>query len=131
VTAKTITFPHQFAEVVTIIEDENGNVARLVIGFQDDSLSISGPILPINSTVAIKEPYCKFIGEGNYVIRVDHPSDIAVLRGDDPALVLIMQFVAEGKEVTPLQWKSAGDKAYLEKRYSSAIEWLAFVLHEA
>ena len=131
VTVKTVTSPHQFAEVVTIVEDESGNVARLVIGFQDDSLSSSGPILPINSTVAIREPYCKFTGEDNYVIRVDHPSDIAVLRGDDPAVVLIMQFVAEGKEVTPLQWKSAGDTAYLEKKYSSVMEWLASILHEA
>jgi hypothetical protein len=98
-------------------------VARLVLGFQDDSRSISGPILPINSTVAIKEPYCKFSGEGDYVIRIDHPSDIAVLRGDDPAVILIMQFVAEGKEVTAMQWKVAGDKAYLEKNYASAIEW--------
>jgi hypothetical protein len=98
-------------------------VARLAIGFQDDPVSISGPTLPINSTVAIKEPYCKFTGDGDYVIRVDHPSDIAVLRGDDPAVVLIMQLVAEGVEVTPIQWKSAGDKAYLEKKYASAIEW--------
>jgi hypothetical protein len=30
-------------------------------------------------------------GEGNYVIRVDHSSDIAILRGEDPAVVLIMQ----------------------------------------
>lgn len=122
-TAKTITHPYESSDVITIIEEENGNVARLVIGFQDDSLFISVPILPINSTVAIKEPYCKFTGDGDYVIRVDHPSDIAVLRGDDPAVVLIMQFVAEGKEVTAMQWKDAGDKAYLEKNYSSAIEW--------
>jgi hypothetical protein len=76
-------------------------VARLVIGFQDDSLSTSGPIFSINSTGAIKEPYCKFTGEGNYAIRGNHPSDIAVLRGDDLAVVLIMQFVAEGKRSRP------------------------------
>lgn len=108
---------------MTIIEEENGNVARLVFGFQDESLYTSRSILPINSTVAIKEPYCKFTGEGEYVIRVDHPSDIAVLRGDDPAVMLIMQFVAEGKEVTAMQWKGAGDKAYLDRNYASAIEW--------
>lgn len=99
-TAKTITPPYQSTDVVTIIEEENGTVARLVLGFQDDSLSISGPTLPINSTVAIKEPYCKFSGEGDYIIRLDHPSDIANLRGDGPAVILIMQFVTERKEVT-------------------------------
>jgi hypothetical protein len=86
-TAKTI--PYHSTEVVTIIEEENGNVAKLVIGFQDNSLSTFGSSLPINSTVTVKEPYCKFNGEGDHVIRVDHPSDIAVLR-DDPAISLIM-----------------------------------------
>jgi hypothetical protein len=123
VTAKTITPPYQSTDVVTIIEEENGTVARLALGLQDDSLSISGPALPIDSTVAIAEPYCKFSGEGGYTIRVDHPSDIAVLRGDGPAMTLIMQFVDEGKEVTAMQWKGVGNKIYLEKNYASAIEW--------
>jgi hypothetical protein len=123
VTAKTITPPYQSTDVVTIIEEENGTVARLALGLQDDSLSISGPTLPIDSTVAIAEPYCKFSGEGGYVIHVDHPSDIAVLRGDGPAMTLVMQFVDEGKEVTAIQWKGAGNKVYLEKNYASAIEW--------
>ena len=61
--------------------------------------------------VAIKEPYSKFTGDGHYVIRVYRPSDIAVLRGDDTAVVLIMQFVAEGKEVTaPFSGKGQGTK---------------------
>ncbi|KAH8779315.1 hypothetical protein BGZ57DRAFT_952688 [Hyaloscypha finlandica] len=94
----------------------------LALGLQDDSLSISGPTLPIDSPVAIAEPYCKFSGEGGYIIRVDHPSDIAVLRGDGPAMTLIMQFVDEGKEVTAMQWKGVGNKVYLEKNYASAIE---------
>ena len=123
-TAKTISPPYQTTEIVTLIEDENGDVAKLVLGFQDDHTSSSGVGgLPMSSTVAVKEPYCKSNGEGDYVISVDHPSDIAVLRGDDPAVLLIMQFVAEGKQVSPLQWKSAGDRSYLEKKYTSAIEW--------
>jgi len=95
----------------------------LVLGFQDEAHQIAGPGLPQNSTVAIKEPYVQFSEESDYVIRVDHPSDIAVLRGDDPAVSLIMKFVAEKEEISPLEWKKAGDKAYLEKKYSSAIEW--------
>jgi hypothetical protein len=34
-----------------------------------------------------------------------------------------MEVVAKGKDITPAEWKNAGDKAYLEKNYSSAIEW--------
>jgi len=132
---------------VTIIEEEDGSVARLELAFQDPE--VPGADIPENvcrvplnfgsikvityysdanietlqSTVAIKEPYFKFNGDGTYVIRVDHPSDIAILRGDDPAVSMIMEVVAKAKEITPAAWKVAGDQAYLEKNYSSAIEW--------
>lgn len=119
----TITPPYEHSETITIIQEESGSVAVLVLGFQDDTSSKSRPTLPENSTVAIKEPYVQLNEDSDYVIRVDHPSDIAVLRGDDPAVSMIMQFVAEKKEITPLEWKSAGDKAYLERQYASAIEW--------
>ncbi len=98
-------------------------MAKLVLGFEDNLYSGNSSPLPLNSTVAIKEPYCKFSGDGDFVIRVDHPSDIAILRGDDPAVMMIMQFASGNIEMTPLQWRIAGDKAYLEKKYSSAIEW--------
>lgn len=120
VTAKTITPAYLSTNVITIIEAEDGSVAKLEIGFQDPLLPSSD--LPENSTVAIKEPYFKYLGEGDYAIRVDHPSDIAVLRGDDPAVSMIMDVVSKTKDITPSEWKTAGDKAYLEKNYSSAIE---------
>jgi len=120
-TAKTITPPYLTTQVITIIEEEGGDVAKLEINFQDPSLPDSD--LPPNSTVAIKEPYFKYIGEGDYAIHVDHPSDIAILRGDDPAVSMIMEVVSKTKEITAPEWKRAGDKAYLENNFSSAIEW--------
>lgn len=122
-TGRTIVTPYQYIEIITIIEGENGDVAKLVLGFEDSLYSGSACPFPLNSTVAIKEPYCKFNGDRDFVIRVDHPSDIAVLRGDDPAVMMIMQFASGNIEMTPIQWRIAGDKAYLEKKYSSAIEW--------
>jgi hypothetical protein len=121
VTARTITPPYISTGVITIIEEEGGNVVKLEIGFQDPLSPDSD--LPQNSTVAVKEPYFKYNGEGDYCIHVDHPSDIAVLRGDDPAVSMIMEVVSKTKDITPSEWKDAGDKAYLEKNYSSAIEW--------
>ncbi|KAF4634476.1 hypothetical protein G7Y89_g3632 [Cudoniella acicularis] len=122
ITATTITPAYEFSETITIIQEESGNVAVLILAFHDDYRRSSRSSLPQNSTVAIKEPYVQFSEDSGYVIRVDHPSDIAVLRGDDPAVSMIMQFVAEKKEITPLEWKAAGDKAYLERKYTSAIE---------
>lgn len=94
---------------------------KLEIGFQDPYSPDS--ILPQGSTVAIKEPYLRYCGEGDYAIHVDHPSDIAILRGDDSAVSIIMDVVAKGMEVLPAEWRELGDKAYLEKNYSSAVEW--------
>jgi len=121
VTARTITPPYLTAQVITIIEEDGGGVAKLEICFQDPSLPDSD--LPLNSTVAIKEPYFMCNGTGDYAIHVDHPSDIAILRGDDPAVSMIMEVVSKSKEITAPEWKRAGDKAYLEKNYFSAIEW--------
>ncbi len=98
-------------------------MAKLVLYYDYDSILGTGSNIPENSTVAIKEPYCKYNGDGDYVICVDHPSDIAILRGDDAAVSMIMEFVSEKKEIPASQWKKAGDKAYLDKNYSSAIEW--------
>jgi hypothetical protein len=69
----------------------------------------------------------KFNGEGDRVIRVDHPSDIAILRGDEPVVAMIMEVVAKTRTITPLEWKDAGDKAYLDRSYSSAVEWYVCV----
>ncbi|KAH7382969.1 hypothetical protein BKA64DRAFT_173875 [Cadophora sp. MPI-SDFR-AT-0126] len=121
-TGRTIVRPYHCSEVITIIEGDDGDVAKLVLGFEDSLYCGSQYSLPINSTVAIKEPYCKYNGEGDFVIRVDHPSDIAVLRGDDPTMSMIMQFASGSVEITPAQWRNAGDKAYLKKKYSSAVE---------
>lgn len=121
-TAKTITQPYQSIDLISIIEESGGHVAKLSLGFDFESIFGLRSNLPINSTVAIKEPYCKYNGKGDFIIRVDHPSDIAILRGDDPAVAMIMEFVAENKVISPQQWKKSGDKAYLEKNYTSAIE---------
>jgi hypothetical protein len=120
VTARTITAPYLSYKIVTIIEEENESVAALELCFQDSSSPDFN--LPMNSTVAVKEPYLKFNGTGDYFIRVDHPSDIAILRGDVPAVAMMMDIVSNRKKITPLEWKDAGDRAYLSRFYSSAIE---------
>jgi hypothetical protein len=93
-----------------------------VLGFQDDSVT---PI-PQNSTVAIKEPYVQYHESAGWIIRVDHPSDIAVLRGDDPAVTMIMKFVKEKRDVKGEEWRKQGDGAFLEGKFGSAVEWYVY-----
>ncbi|KAH8592334.1 hypothetical protein B0O99DRAFT_597377 [Bisporella sp. PMI_857] len=120
IAARTITSPYLSSQIVTIIEEEGGDVAKLEVSFQD--LASPDSDLPLNSTLAVKEPYFKYIGEGDYAIHVDHPSDIAVLRGDDPAVMMIMEVVSKTKEIGAEEWRSAGDKAFLGRNFSSSIE---------
>jgi hypothetical protein len=78
VTGRTITPLYISTEVITIIEEESAKVAKLEIGFRN--LFSPDSELPENGTIAVKEPYLRYCGEGNYAIHVDHPSDIAILR---------------------------------------------------
>ncbi|EPE34368.1 SET [Glarea lozoyensis ATCC 20868] len=118
ITASTITPAYQFSTTTTLVQDASNTVAVLVLGFQDDSVT---PI-PQNSTVAIKEPYVKYHESAGWIIRVDHPSDIAVLRGDDPAVTMIMKFVKEKRDVSGEEWRKQGDGAFLEGKFGSAVE---------
>jgi hypothetical protein len=119
ITASTITPAYQFSTTNTLIQDPSHTTALLVLGFDDDTVTP----LPQNSTVAIKEPYVQYNESAGWAIRVDHPSDIAVLRGDDPAVTMIMEFVKEGKEVKAEEWRTQGDRAFLEGKFGSAVEW--------
>ncbi|CRK04442.1 hypothetical protein BN1708_009669, partial [Verticillium longisporum] len=116
---RTITPPYQGAGVVTIVEDEFGNVEKLGIYNQGDSSILNA--VPEGSVVLIKEPYYKFSGNHDFMICVDHPSDAILLRqGPDDALIPeVFRTVEELKDAT--QWREAGDKAYMARNYPLAM----------
>jgi hypothetical protein len=120
VIVKAISPPYVSAGAVSLVEDQFGNVDKLAIYNQPDSSILSG--VPEGCIIAVKEPYYKYNGsESDYMICVDHPSDVMLLRFDDP-------IVPEPLQLGPLlksgdEWKSAGDKAFIEKEYTTAIFW--------
>ncbi|CZR57619.1 uncharacterized protein PAC_07508 [Phialocephala subalpina] len=122
ITARTITSSYLSTSLITILEDDTGTVARLIQAYQLPFTSFTKSSIPINSTIAIKEPCCQFNGKDDWVIRVDHPSDIAVLGGDDEAVAMIVEFADGGKEISAMKWKEAGDRAYLGGKFLSAVE---------
>jgi len=70
--------------------------------------------------VAVKEPYYRFNGaEGDYMICVDHPSDVILLRFTDPIIPesLRLEPVLKSAE----DWKKAGDTAFLQKDFPTAV----------
>ncbi|KAK0730198.1 hypothetical protein B0H67DRAFT_503450 [Lasiosphaeris hirsuta] len=115
---KVISPPYIGAGAVSLVEDEFGNADKLAIYNQGDSSILSG--VPEGCVVAVKEPYYKHNGaENDYMICVDHPSDVILLRFTDP-------IVPESLRLGPLlktgdDWKKAGDTAFLEKDFPTAV----------
>jgi hypothetical protein len=119
---RTIAEPYVYSNSITIVEDEHGDVARLTICNLEDSMN--DPIIPMGSILAVKQPCWSAVPRGGYHIRVDHPSDIAILDPTDETVLLAWRNSAnirENKNVT--LWKKEGDTMFLEKRFRKALEW--------
>ncbi len=117
---KAASPPFVGAGAVSIVEDEFGNAEKLAIYNQADSSILSG--VPEGCIIAVKEPYYKNNGAQNdFMICVDHPSDVILLRFTDP-------IIPEPLRLGPLlqtadDWKNAADRAFLEKDFPTAVFW--------
>ncbi|KAL2137279.1 hypothetical protein VTI74DRAFT_5010 [Chaetomium olivicolor] len=115
---KAVSPPFVGAGAVSVVEDEFGNADKLAIYNQPDSSILSG--VPEGCVVAVKEPYYKKNGaENDFLICVDHPGDIILLRFTDP-------IIPEALRLGPLlktaeDWKTAADRAFLEKDFPTAV----------
>ncbi len=117
---KAASPPFVGAGAVSIVEDEFGNAEKLAIYNQADSSILSG--VPEGCVIAVKEPYYKNNGaEDDFMICVDHPSDVILLRFTDP-------IIPETLRLGPLlqtaeDWKNAADRAFIEKDFPTAVFW--------
>lgn len=110
------------AGAISIVEDEHGNADKLAIYNQGDTSILSG--VPEGCVVAVKEPYYEYNGSDNdYMICVDHPSDVILLRFTDPLIPEPLRLGSVLK--TAEDWKKAGDTAFLGKDFSTAVFWYA------
>ncbi|KAK1778009.1 hypothetical protein QBC45DRAFT_452057 [Copromyces sp. CBS 386.78] len=115
---KVASPPYIGAGAVSIVEDQWGNVDKLAIYNQGDSAILSG--VPEGCIVAVKEPYYVQNGAQNdFMICVDHPSDVILLRFTDP-------IIPEPLRLGPLlksaaEWRTAGDQAFLERDFPTAV----------
>ena len=118
---RTITAPYISAGTISIVEDGFGNADKLAIYNQPDSSILSA--VPEGCVVAVKEPYYRYNGSGSdYMICVDHPSDVIFLNFADP---LIPDVLRRAPLLTEAQdWRAAGDKAFIEKDLPTAVFWL-------
>lgn len=119
---KAITPPYKGSGIVTIVEDEHGNADKLGIYNQSDASILAK--VPEGSLLAIKEPCYKYSGENDYMISVDHPSDIMLLEPDDPIVPDV--FRRERTKKTSLEWRKDGDTAFIQKNMPLAVAWYVY-----
>lgn len=73
--------------VMTVVEDERGDGVMLQLYNQEKELSTDGRLVE-GTVILVKEPYLKFMADGNYGMRVDHLSDIRFLPDHDSLIPL-------------------------------------------
>jgi hypothetical protein len=116
---RAVTPPYKGSGTVIIVEDEFGNGDKLGIYNQSESSILYS--VSEGSILAIKEPYYKYCGENDNMISVDHPSDIILLEADDP--LVPKAFDAQPVKKSPLEWRQAGDMAFIGKNLPLAVSW--------
>lgn len=81
-------------------------------------------MIPKGAVLAIKQPCWSLLVDGGYHIRVDHPSDVVILKGNDTRMP---QSWMNSSEVDTTKdadaWKKEGDMRFLKKRFRQALEW--------
>jgi hypothetical protein len=121
---RTIAEPYVYSSSITIVEDYNGDVARLTVCNIDDSMN--DPMFPIGTILAVKQPCWSAVPSGGYHIRVDHPSDIVFLETTDDTVPSAWKNATSiHNSKVAISWKEEGDKMFLEKRFRKALTWYA------
>ncbi|KAF2266270.1 SET domain-containing protein [Lojkania enalia] len=118
---RTITAPYIYSATIVIAEDELGEVSRLTLCNLEDS--VIDPITPEGSILAVKQPCWTRLVGGGYHVRVDHPSDLLLLKSDDaivPDAWRIVQEIDSSKD--DKDWKKEGDMFFLKKKFRKALE---------
>lgn len=87
--------PNRVIAIQNAVEDEFGDVDRLAIYNLLPTVK-PGDILPPGAIVAVKEPFYKRTADGGLFVRVDHPSDVVLLR---PGNQLIPPRLAPPQEI--------------------------------
>ncbi|KAI0129664.1 TPR domain-containing protein [Xylariales sp. AK1849] len=124
---KTVTLPYHGAGIVVVVEDETGAADKLAIYNQGEASLLSSP--PLGSVVAIREPYYKFNGDSDFMLCVDHPSDIILVEPADPLFPLsFQQTIHMIAPETCLRCSTEGDNAFIVRNLPEAVRWYSRAL---
>lgn len=119
---KALTPPLKEISIMFIAEDEDGKALVLQMYNQDEKVMSDGRLVK-GTVILVKEPYLKFLADGEPGIRVDHLSDIKFLPEHDALVPLAWRPRIMEEDITAHDWKIKGNDLFNQNSYHLAIEW--------
>ena len=111
------------ATVISIVEDEIGDVVKLQLYKLDEDIQSAVGVIPEGRVCIIKEPWYKMMADGGYGIRVDHVSDVLWLPKADERMPLKWRPRSENIDMSATEMKNNGNAALKMGKLLEAIEW--------
>lgn len=129
---RSITPPDRMTAVMAIVEDENGDAIMLQVYYQEEeTIRPAEDILGEGTILIIKEPYLKLMSDGDYGLRIDHPSDLVYLLRDDKRIPPYWQSRVKELESSGEHLRMQGNKFFNDSNYQAAIEMYTRALNSA
>ncbi|KAK6352284.1 hypothetical protein TWF730_009114 [Orbilia blumenaviensis] len=117
---KTVCPAKRIVSVSVIVEDENGNPGQLQIFNLGRKVDL-GEFLPVGQILCVKEPLFKISTTAIQSLRVDHPSDLALMEEDDEEVPEVWRVENMARSVE--DYKDIGNKAVRAGKLAEAIKW--------
>ena len=120
---RVATPPQTMTAVMAIMEDEKDDGVMLQLYQQEDENHRPGEeAVQIQHVCIVKEPYFKVMNDGDYGLRVDHPSDVIWLSLDDERIPLGWRARISELEKTAEVLKDEGNLALKAGKLNNAAE---------
>ena len=110
-----------------MVEDEPGTAIPFAYYLQEpEHVRPAVSILKQSQVFILKEPYFKVGTNGQYAVRVDHPTDITWLSEDDPRIPEKWRVKGVGDTKPADYWKKKGNDFVSAGKFYDAIEMFEF-----
>ena len=119
---RSVALPHRTTAIMALMEDENPDAILLYLYQQEaEDTRAADKIITDGTILLVKEPYFKLMDDGEYGIRVDHPSDIIHLKHGDHRIPGAWQPKMVGNQSAG-SLQIQGNIHMVEKNYWDALE---------
>ena len=120
---RAVTPSHRMTAVLTIVEDEKGDVTLLQLYQQEhEEVRSARDIFKPKGVCIVKEPYFKIASDGNYALRVDHVSDLVWLREEDDRVPECWRPQIIELDKSAGDWKQEGNTDFEAGNFHDAVE---------